>query len=562
MEPRSLGSVSRRRLLTGGAALVALPWSWQPHAALAPGSAGTTCAAPADFPSTVELYQSAYRNWVGAIQVDDVWTCAPRTPADVATVVNWAAGAGYRVRVRGFAHGWSPLTITQDTGCGDRVLLLDTTRYLTAIDSPGPGTVRAQAGASLDNLLVFLEGAGYGLTATPAPGDLSVGGALAIDAHGTAVPAAGEVPVPGDGYGSLSNRIVSLTAVVWDGASGSYQPRTFTRSDPGTPALLTHLGRALVTEATLHVRADYHLRCVSDVSIPASELFGYPAPAGARTFASYVESSGRVEAIWFPFTDRPWLKVWSLSPQRPVTSRPTTTPYNYPFADNVPRPVAELAGRLVSGEWYLAPAFGQAQYDAAAAGLTATAAVDLWGLSKNLLLYVRPTTMRMHANGYAVLTRRADIQRVVGEFVAFFSARLASYAAAGRYPVNGPVEIRVTGLDTPVDSADPPALSAIRIREDHPEWDTAVWLDLLTLPATPDLGAFYREIEQFVFTNYTGGYATARPEWSKGWAYTVDGPWTDHGVIAASGSDTASFTLDGLDPHRVFSNSFLDSLLP
>ena len=51
------------------------------------------------------------------------------------------------------------------------------------------------------------------------------------------------------------------------------------------------------------------------------------------------------------------------------------------------------------------------------------------------------------ANGYAVLARRADIQRVVAEFTAFFQERLYAYAAAGRYPVNGPVEIRVTGLD-------------------------------------------------------------------------------------------------------------------
>jgi len=61
----------------------------------------------------VELYQSAYRNWAGAIQVDDVWTCAPRTPADVAAVVNWAAGAGYRVPVCGFAHD-APFHVGQD----------------------------------------------------------------------------------------------------------------------------------------------------------------------------------------------------------------------------------------------------------------------------------------------------------------------------------------------------------------------------------------------------------------------------------------------------------------
>jgi hypothetical protein len=333
------------------------------------------------------------------------------------------------------------------------------------------------------------------------------------------------------------------------------------------------MGRALVTEVTLSVREDYHLRCVSDVSIPADELFAAEPGAGARTFAGFVEESGRVEAIWFPFTAAPWLKVWSLSPQRPLTSRPTSTPYNYPFSDNVPEPVAELAGAIASGQWYLAPELGAAQYAATAAGLIATSSADLWGRSADLLRYVRPSTLRVHANGYAVLTRRADIQRVVAEFAAFFQERLYAYAAAGRYPVNGPVEIRVTGLDTAVGPAEPPALSAIRAREDHPEWDVAVWFDVLTLPGTPDLGVFLREIERFIFDTYAGGYATVRPEWSKGWAYTADGAWTDPDVItgtvpaqfragAVNTWDPAVATLHTADPHRVLSNAFLDTMLP
>jgi FAD/FMN-containing dehydrogenase len=429
----------------------------------------------------------------------------------------------------------------------------------------------------MDDLLAFLESNGYGMTSTPAPGDITVGGVLAIDAHGSAVPADGETPVAGDCYGSLSSRVLSLTAVVWDASSASYVLRTFQRSDAQCAALLTHLGRALLTEVALSVRANYHLRCVSDVTIPAAELFAAPAVAGARSFASYVHSAGRVEAIWFPFTDNPWLKVWTLSPQAPPGSRPTTTPYNYTFSDTVPKPVAELAGALVSGQWYLAPTFGQAQYQTAAAGLTATLTSDLWGLSKNLLLYVKPTTLRMFANGYAVLTSSANLQRVVAEFTAFFQQRLHAYAAAGSYPINGPVEIRVTGLDTalasPVPGTAPPALSAIRQRADHPEWDIAVWLDVLTLPTTPDLGAFYRDLEQFLFANYSGSYAAVRPEWSKGWAFTAAGAWTDPTVIGTTipatfnaGPDpswnSALTTLDSLDPHRVFTNAFLDTLAP
>lgn len=564
-----LGNVSRRSLLAGSAALAAFG-ATRAVGKVGPTSTTATCPPPPNFPVGIELHQTVYENWAGAIRVDDMWTCQPGSPADVVILANWAVANGYTLRPKGYAHGWSPLTVTADSTCATRVVLVDTTAHLTAIGiaatTPGAATVRVQTGAAMNDLLAFLENNGYGLTATPAPGDLSVGGVLAIDAHGTAITAQGEVPQEGDSYGSLSNRVLSLTAVVWDPASGQYVLRSFDRTHPDCPALLTHLGRAFLVEAILQVRRDYYLRCVSDLSIPATELFGETGP---RTFASFVQSSGRVEAIWFPFTSNPWLKVWSISPSRPPTSRPTTTPYNYPFADTVPKPVAELAGRMVSGQWYLAPEFGQAQYDAALAGLTATQSADLWGLSKNLLLYVKPTTLRMHANGYAVLAQRADIQRVVAQFVAFYSERLQAYAAQGRYPVNGPVEIRVTGLDGPVGQAAPPALSAIRPRADHPEWDVAVWLDLLTLPTTPDVGNFYREIEQFIFTTYPG----ARPEWSKGWAYTSSGPWTDGTVINGTIPvalragpnptwDSALATLDSYDPHRILTNPFLDTLLP
>ena len=571
MDPASVPPLTRRHVLHGAvlAGLAAVPVP----ARSAGSPAGAGCAPLAGFPTQVELRQVGYENWAGTIRAEPIWACAPRTADEVAEVVTWAAGAGFRIRPLGYAHGWSPLTITAGTTCDTRIVLLDTTRHLTAVDAAGAGVVRAQCGASLDTVLEFLQARGYGLTATPAPGSLTVGGALAIDAHGTGVPAAGEEPVPGDMYGSLSNRVLSLTAVVWDAPAGRYVTRTFTRADPECAALLVHLGRALVTEVTLSVREDYHLRCVSDVSIPASELFAAESGAGARTFVSFVEESGRVEAIWFPFTAKPWLKVWSLSPQRPLTSRATTTPYNYPFADNVPEPIAELAGAITSGQAYLAPAFGAAQYAATAAGLVATNSADLWGRSADLLRYVKPTTLRVHANGYAVLTRRADIQRVLAEFTAFFQERLHAYAAAGRYPVNGPVEIRVTGLDAAAGPAEPPALSAIRVREDRPEWDVAVWFDVLTLPDTPDLGVFLRELERFIFDTYAGGYATARPEWSKGWAYTADGAWTDTDVITdtvpalfrAGTPDTWDPAVDALhaaDPHHVLSNTFLDTLLP
>ncbi|MCX5366152.1 FAD-binding protein [Streptomyces sp. NBC_00124] len=552
---------TRRSFLLSAAALTLVPADPAVAAQELPG-----------FPDEVALYRSAYRNWVGEITAAGLWACAPSDGDQVTAVVNWAWQNGWRVRARGFSHGWSPLTITEGTSPDAPVLLVDTTAHLTDLALESAGAVRAGAGASMESLLTFLEGHGLGLTAAPAPGDLTLGGALAIDAHGSAVPAQGERRLPGQTYGSLSNRVLSVTAVVWDEGSGAYALRTFARDEADAAALLTHLGRTFVTEVVLRVGANANLRCVSRMDIPAGELFAAPGSDG-RTLASYLDEAGRVEAIWFAFTEFPWFKVWSVEPTKPLTSRRVTSPYNYPFSDNVPTLVADLAGRMVSdAAWYLAPVLGNAQYDTAALGLVATLSADIWGPSKNTLLYIRPTTLRINANGYAVLTSRDQVQRVVAEFTAFYRERLTAYAALGRFPVNGSVEIRVTGLDDPAHAelvgARAPLLSALRPDSEHPQWDTAVWLDVLTLPGTPYAEAFLRELEQFLLDSHDGTDALTRVEWSKGWAYTDDSVWDDEQVLgtavpASLGDgvwEQAAAILDRLDPHGVYGNAFLDRL--
>jgi FAD/FMN-containing dehydrogenase len=557
-------------MLAASAGALALVWMPVSRAEAVPAGAG--CPAPPDFPAGVEHYRQSYRNWAGELRADDVWTAVARTAQDVVTLANWAHRHGFALRPQGFRHGWAPLTLTAGTDCASRVVLVDT-RRLNAMELGGPGaepgsaTVRVEAGAGMEALLGFLEAAGYGLTATPAPGDLSVGGVLAVDAHGTAVPAEGEVRPPGTTYGSLSNLVLRLTAVVWDPGAGAYVTRSFERTEPDCAALLTSLGRAFLTEVTLLAGPLARLRCMSRVDIPAAELFAAPG-AGGRTLESFIAATGRVEAIWFPFTDRPWLKVWSVSPRRPPASRPVTGPYNYPFSDNVPAPVADLAGRILAGQYELAPALGQAQYAATASGLLATASADLWGAAKNLQLYVRPTTLHVHANGYAVRVPRSGVQAVVHAFSEFYTALLLAYAARGRFPVNGAVEIRVTGLDDPAEVAVPgaqaPALSALRPDSARPAGQVAVWIDVLTLPGTADANRFYREVERYLLTAHPG----TRVEWSKGWAYSDQAAWQDPDVLDRAvpasfgpGWPTAVSTLDRLDPARVFSNPFLDRLL-
>lgn len=576
--------VDRRRFLSGAAAAglaasVAAAVGWRPAFRVGAGAAAATLPTPPDFPAGIPLYQQAFENWAREIHVDGVWTCTPRHADDVVALANWAHTHAYTLRPRGAMHNWSPLTIVPGTDLS-RVVLADTTQNLRSISvaSGSPATVTAGAGATVEAILGALQDTGLGWTSVTAPGNITIGGALAIDAHGACLPASGETQVPGTTYGSMSNLVTSLTAVVWSSAQGRYVLRTFDRADPDIKAFLTHLGRAFLTSVTLQAGTNQRLRCQSWYDVPTAELFGPPGTSG-RTFASYVTSAGRVEAIWFPFTDTPWLKVWTPSPSKPFFSRRVTSPYNYSFSDQVTPEMEQFLSQLVVGDTSGTPAFGGLQLFIVQTGLIFTGTWDIWGWSKDVLLYVRPSTLRVSEGGAAILCRRRDIQRVVHEFTTWYEARLRHYEAQGRYPMNGPVEIRCSGLDQPGDvlvpSSGTPQLSALRPRPDRPEWDTAVWLDALTIAGTPDSFAFYRDMEQWMLGNYTGSYAAVRPEWSKGWAYTTDAAWADPTVLSsflpaayragqAAGDDwdAARAVLNTYDPHRVFSNPFLDTLLP
>ncbi|MFG2911980.1 cholesterol oxidase substrate-binding domain-containing protein [Kitasatospora sp. NPDC048298] len=640
------GGLTRRQLLGASAALGGAAWLLR--GTVGPDSAEAAAPVPPGLPAGTELYQRVFQNWSGEIRTDQLWTCAPRAPEEVPALADWAHANGWRLRASGYRHTWAPLTVAAGTPESARVLLVDTSRYLTAISADSADTVRVQTGATMEALLAHLADRGLGLTACPAPGEITIGGVLAIGGHGTAVPAAGEVRPQGHGYGSVSNQVVRLTAVVLDPATGRYTLRTFERSEADSAAFLVHLGRAFLTEVVLRAGADRPLRCVSRLDIPASELFARPvagtgvgAGAGAgsgvgsgagsgeggglggvlggvvggvlggvlgtgggpRTLADFVERDGRVEAIWFAYTEYPWLKTWTVTPRKPLASLSVDHPYNYPFSDSVPEPVARLAGEIVTGAWASAPLFGQLQYLVAKVALTGDITdvllsgdllrrllsgevlthllagglrSDLWGPSRTLLQYVRPTTLRVTANGYAVLVKRADLQWAVSEFAAHYREVLATYQARGEFPVNGAVEIRVTGLDDPASSgapgARPPLLSALRTRADRPDWDTAIWLDVLAFPGTPGLERFARELEQWLLRTFDGTRAGLRVEWSKGWAYTDEAAWSDPDLLGrvipdslraggGPGWDEAVAVLDRHDPHRVFGNPFLDGLL-
>lgn len=550
--------MDRRRFLTG-AATTAVGWTL---VGFAPSHADGH--RPSGFPD-VEIVRAVYQNWSKEIRIDDLWTCRPVDGAQVAAVATWAARHGWRVRARGAMHGWSPLLVTPKTDAASRVVLVDTSR-LGQLQSV-PGGIRAGAGANLLDVLSHLEADGLGLVSVPAVGDVTVGGMLAIGAHGAAIPVTDD---PVGNYGSLSNAVRSLRAVVYDGARGRYVERSFDRSSPELASLACSLGRTIVTEATFDASPLENLRCRSFVDIPAAEMFGPPG-AGGRTLSSYFDAAGRAEALWYPFTDNPWLKVWEVAPTKPLESRETDEPYNYPFSDNVPPEMADLATQLVTGNPQATPLFGQMVYAVSAAGLAATASFDLWGAAKNTQLYIKASTLRVREIGLAVLTSRPEVQRVVNQLAGWWKEMIDDAAMRGSYPVNMPLEIRASALDRGRRTTRP-ILTATSPDPTAPHMDVVLFSNVLMLTGTPDSDAFYAEYERRVRFELDPRIARLRPEWSKNFAYTPDGASRDQRALAhireqfRSGRpgnrrwDAAARTFDRLDPAGVFGNSFLDRL--
>src|SRR6204780_3019357 len=442
---------SRRAFMAGAAAAGAL--AWVPVFRVTRASAQATTSPPPNFPSSISIYQQAYQNWAGMIVIDDVWTCAPASANDVVTLANWAYANGYRLRAKGMSHNWSPILLPSgSTGAG--YVLLDTTQDLISvtISAGSPATATVGTGVTMNTLTSAIAAAGYGVCAIPAPRDITVGGALAINAHGSAIPATGETMLSGQTYGSLSNLILSLTAVVWNSSSGQYVLTTFQRSNPDIRAFLAHLGRAFITSVTLQLAASQNLQCQSWVDISAADLFAPPASAGSSSFASYVDGAGRIEAIWFPFTGNPWLKVWAIAPAKPLLSTQVPSPYNYSFTNSVTTAENEFFDEVLEGTTSGTPTYEELAISLVGSGLIATGTWDIWGQSQNVLLYVEPTTVRIVEAGFTVLTSRANIQQVVSDFYTQYTSLLTQYQNQSQFPMNGPIEIRVTGLDQPADA--------------------------------------------------------------------------------------------------------------
>lgn len=525
---------------------------------------------PPNFPEGLNIYRNVFRNWSGTIITDQLWTTAVASPDQVERIVNWAADNAYRVRAKGYGHTWSPLLVDAGTASDTAVIMVDTTQ-LNAMSMVDAERVRLQAGAEMEQVMMFLSHNGRSFLGAPAPGNLTVGGVLAINGHGSSTPKSGVTAPAGGTYGTLSNTVVELTAVVWDDSAGRYTQQTFHRSDSRIGPLLAHLGRAFVTEVVLQTVANYNVRCRNTTLIPAGELFAHPDKAGSRSIEAFLDSRGTVGVIWYAMTFFPWVQTWEVSPKKPLLSVTRNSPYNYPFADRLPPDVANLIARMTQESRALTPLALSSLLQATRAGLVKWAALDMWGEAKNFIHFVKPSTLLVSAGAHVVITRRDQVQGLVHEFTEYYKSVISTFQKRGQYPANNVCEIRITGVDNPadigIDGAATATLSSARPVPGRPDQDTAVWIDVLNLPGTPNTGEFFVYLDAW-FERLPAERAVARPEWAKRFAHTSAGPWTseDHLLRWIPGQfpewEQSVKALERLDPRGVFRAAFHDRLMP
>lgn len=561
MIPSSLMELTRRQVLAGAAVSMAMT-------IVGTETARAAVDGPEGLPAGVEAQRAIFENWDGTIRTPGLWTVTPRSSEELLAVANWAVASGWTLRPQGARHSWSPLTVDASASSRDRVLLLDMTRGFTHMEMTGTDLITG-AGAMMDAVMPFLHRNGRGFANIPAPGDVTIGGVLAVGAHGTSIPARGETPAEGAVFGSLSNAVVAMEAVVWDGDKNAFVLAEIWRDDPRASALLVNLGRIVLTRVRLRTQKGQNWRCRNRSDIRSADLFAAPAEAGSRSLSALIDEAGRVGVIWYSFSEYPWVQRWDVTPRRPLLSRPTFSSYNYPFADRLPSAATSLIDDVVSGHESVVPLFGEIVSAATMTGLTATGARDMWGPAYHFQHFVRPTTLRVMAASHALVIPRARLQDVVHRFATHVRSLSASYAKRGRYPFNSCMEIRVTGVDDPtavgIDGAQAPALSAAAPDPNHPDRDTVVWLDLLSIAGTRDTAPFFAAVERFLVEEFST-IGTLRPEWAKRFAHTDVGAWTDtdalHRRIPESlpGFAHAQEVFRDLDPHAVFTSTLLDAL--
>ncbi len=379
----------------------------------------------------------------------------------------------------------------------------------------------------------------------------------------------GRRSTPGQSFGSLSNLV---TRDDRGGVGRRCRPLRVARLHPcgsgdhGTAHAsgpqLRHLGHPAG-------RANTRLRCQSIMDIPWQEMF---APRDHRPDVRAVRRGvGRVEAIWFRSPTAVAQDLVADAGEAAGVTR-GLRPLQLLLHRQPPEPLTDLLGQVAGGIQAATPAFGVGQLAAVQAGLALTDTDDL-GLVQGRAVLSAAHHDAGHRRGGGGRHRSARTSSGSST-----SSRPGTTAGCARGAGEVPGQRALRGADVQGRrrcegwsgrSAGPPNLSAVRPRPDHPEWDTCIWMNVVTLPGTPGAAEYFARngtldgaalfgrlrdvpvrVGEGLGLHRSGGYRD--DEWL---GQTLPAAYTT-GIPASGNFAAARASLNAHDPHRVFANSF------
>ena len=314
-----------------------------------------------------------YHNWSYELDLGNMPVASPTDADEVASLCNWCAEHGHCVRAIGSRLSWAPLTVGHKDATDAKFVLLDMLKMNhVSVDAsrtrfPFP-VVHAQPGVMMIDLLDALHrtpnddtppgepNIGYYFPNVPGVAEVTLGGVLAINGHGTSLDVPGQ-PAAFSGHGTMSSRIVQFTAICFDDADDMYKPKVFVRGACGgeDSAFLVSLGRTVLVEVVLRLERNVHLHCRSTMDTHSSTLFATPTPSCPVPRGSVQEllnQTGRLEVIYYPHLpdaeDYPWVHTWEAVERQPSGSHAVTGFVPYHFMAHLPRFIT-VAMKLLLG---------------------------------------------------------------------------------------------------------------------------------------------------------------------------------------------------------------------
>jgi FAD-linked oxidoreductase len=235
-----------------------------------------------------------WTNWARTVAIDPSARLAPRSTAEVQSILTRAARAGLRVKAVGSGHSFTSVATSDGV-----MLTLGSMVGGLQVDSASQQVV-VPAGMALHRLNAELASHGPALANLGDIDRQTISGALATGTHGT-----------GARFPGLAAQVVAVTAVLADGS-------VVTASATREPALFHCLRLGL---GAFGVITDVRLQCVPAFSLRAEEVV-VDVDDVLADLDAWVSSSDHFEFHWFPHSSHAIVKRNTRGPAGPRQSLP------------------------------------------------------------------------------------------------------------------------------------------------------------------------------------------------------------------------------------------------